>query len=184
MYAGETRTMKYASATYGSLAYDMEKAARPEFDDYEAPAAKPRRQTRGKVKVAARPKKKAAVRPRVSAVGALGYIAIGMMLILVLMGNIQLTTISAECSNVQKRISELQNEEAKLKIQYERTFELDKIEQYAVNQLGMIPASSGRVIYLNDSTPNKAVIMHGSDDNPGFFKSINTFLSRVVEYFK
>ncbi len=184
MYAGEARTMKYASATYGSLAYDMERVARPEFDNEEAPSAKPRRKSRESVKVAARPHKKAAVKQNIAPFGVLGLLAAAMMLVLVLMGNVQLAAISAEASKVQNQISDLQNNEAKLKIQYERTFELDKIEQYAVNQLGMIPSSSGRVYYLNASTPDKAEIIHGSDNNPGVFKSINTFLSRVVEYFK
>ncbi len=184
MYAGEARTMKYASATYGSLAYDMGRVAQPEFDYEEAPAAKPKRQKREEVKVAVRPKKKAAAKQRIAPFGVLGLLTAALMLVLVLMGNVQLAALSAEASEVQDHIAELQNEEAKLKIQYERVFELDKVEQYAVNQLGMIPSSSGRVYYLNGSTPDKAVIIKGADNNTNVFKSINTFLSRVVEYFK
>lgn len=175
--------MKYASATYGSLAYaDAEAFDYPEFEENEAP--KPKRQKQESVKVAARPRKRAATKQRIAPFGVIGVVMAGLMLVLVLMGNVQLAAISNESSKVQERIADLQNDEAKLKIQYERTFELDKVEQYAVNQLGMIPASSGRVYYLNGSTPDKAEIIHGTENNVGVIESINTFLSRVVEYFK
>jgi hypothetical protein len=107
MYAGEARTMKYASATYGSLAYDMERVARPEFDNEEAPAAKPRRQSKESVKVASRPKKKAAAKQNIAPFGILGLLAAAMMLVLVLMGNVQLAAISAESSKVQNQIADL-----------------------------------------------------------------------------
>ena len=184
MYAGEAKKMKYASATFGSLAYDMGRAACPEFEYEEAPAARPKRQPRESVKVAARPRKKTAAKQKIAPFGVLGLITAGLMLVLVLMGNVQLAAISAESSKVQSSISDLQSAEAILKIQYERIFELDKIEQYAVNQLGMIPSSSGQVYYLNSSTPDKAEIIRGSDTNVSVWSNINTFLSRVVEYFK
>ena len=42
MNQGEARTMKYARATYGSLAYDFKKV-QPEADYEDVPSARPQR---------------------------------------------------------------------------------------------------------------------------------------------
>jgi hypothetical protein len=179
------KKIKYARATYGNLAYDLERAEQQETDIQEFPLVRPRRESERKVKVAVPKSNRTAARNKssVSILGVLGYMAAACMLIMVLMGYVQLTRVSAEASQLQKNITDLKNNEAKLKIQYESTFDLTKVEEYAVSRLGMMPATNSQIYYMNSTNPDKAVIISDKSKS-GLFRSVTTFLSSVVEYFK
>ena len=181
----EVKKMKYARATYGSLAYDFNRAAQPEIEYPELPQKSPQRTAEKKAKVNVQKNVKTASKPktRTMPLGALGYMVCACMMILVLMGYVRLTKISTESSNVQKQITDLKNTQAKLKVQYESTFDLTKVEQYAVGRLGMMPATNSQIYYLNKATPDKAVII-SDKSKAGVLSGVTTFLSNVVEYFK
>jgi len=184
MYAGEAKTMKYASATYGSLAYDLGRTV-PQTVPQEAPAARPR-PAREKIKVddLPRTRTRAAARAVISPFSAIGFAAAALLLFLVVMGYVQMAAVSYESATLQAELAELNTAEAKLKIRYESTFDLDKIEQYAVSELGMVPAANSQVYYINSSAPDKAEILRGNDRSGGMLDNITAFLSRVVEYFR
>lgn len=184
MYAGEVKTMRYAKATYGNLAYDLRRATQPDYEYEEEPVRIPERAAEKKVRVAARPEKRVESKIRIAPTAVVGFMAAALMLVMVLMGYIQLTKVSAEASSLQKQIVDLKNTEAKLKIQYESTFDLNKIESYAVSRLGMVPATNSQVYYINGNTPDKAEVISGGRNGGGIIKNVTTFLSHVVEYFK
>jgi len=185
MYAGEAKTMKYASATYGSLAYDLGRTVRPQVMVPEAPPVVTR-PSREKIKVDARPRTrtKAAARASISPFSAIGFGAAVLLLLLVVMGYVQMAEVSYESATLQQELAELNTAEARLKIKYESTFDLDTIEQYAVSELGMVPAANSQVYYINSSAPDRAEILRGNDESGGMLDNITAFLSRVVEYFK
>lgn len=181
----EAKRMRYASATFGSLAYDFQRTEAPEIDYEEAPVKKPKRRVEERVKVESERKAKAAtkVKTGVSFFTIVGIMGAAAMLVLVLMGYVHLTKVSAETNAIQRKITELKTTEAKLKVKYESTFDLTKVEEYAVARLGMVPATSSQVIYLNSSLPDKAEIITDKG-NSGMLSNLTSFLSRVVEYFK
>jgi len=190
MYAGEARTMKYASATFGSLAYDLGTAA-PREVPQAPPVAVPRPKTKRevkreeKIKLDALPRTRArSARVAVSPFTAVGFAVAAVLLFLVVMGYVQMAAISYESAQLQQELAELNEEEARLRIKYESTFDLDKIEQFAVNELGMVPAANSQVYYINSSAPDKAEILRGNTESGGIFENLTAFLSRVVEYFK
>ncbi len=191
MYEGEAKKMKYASATYGSLAYDLNRAFQPEIEIPEAPLPRTEREKRQKVRIDVQRNKKAAERSKTNAkykasvapFSVIGFVAAALMLVMVVMGYVQLTKISAESSSLQKKITELKNTEAKLKIKYESTFDLTKVEEYATGRLGMVPATSSQMYYVKSTAPDKAEIISDSK-REGVIKNVSAFLSRVVEYFK
>ena len=74
---------------------------------------------------------------------------------LVVMGYVQMAAISYESAELQQQLAELNEIENRLKIEYESTFDLDKIEQFAVNELGMVPAANSQVFYINSSAPTR-----------------------------
>jgi len=187
MYAGEARTMKYARATYGSLAYDLGAAApAPQAVPKAPPVVLPRRKEKIKIDVQPRTRTRAASAARavVSPFTVVGFAVAAALLFLVVMGYVQMAAISYESAQLQQQLDELNEEEARLRIKYESTFDLDKIEQYAVNELGMVPASNTQVYYINSSAPDRAEILRGNTEDGGIFENIMAFLSRVVEYFR
>ena len=183
MYAGEARTMKYASATYGSLAYDLGRTA-PQTVPQAPPVVKPR-PPREKVKIDALPRTRVkTARVAVSPFSALGFAVAALLLFLVVMGYVQMAALSYESASLQEQLTELNEAEARLKIKYEGTFDLDRIEQYAVSELGMVPAANSQVYYVNSLAPDRAEILRGNIEIVGMLDSITAFLSRVVEYFR
>lgn len=183
MYSGEAKTMKYASATYGSLAYDLGRTA-PQAVPQAPPVVKPR-PSREKIKVDALPRTRTrAARSVISPFSAIGFAAAALLLFLVVMGYVQMAAVSYESADLQAELSELNTAEARLMIKYESTFDLDKIEQYAVSELGMVSAANSQVYYINSSAPDKAEILRGNDRGNGMLDNIAAFLSRVVEYFR
>ncbi len=191
MRESEANRIRYARATYGSLAYDLNRALRPEIEIPEEPAAKPERESKRKVRIderkntknAAKAKTRAKGKAAVAPFGVLGFAAAAVMLVMVLMGYVQLTKISAEASSLQKKITDLKNTEARLKIKYESTFDLSKVEEYATGRLGMVPVTNSQIYYVKSAAPDKAEIISDSRQ-AGIVKNVTAFLSRVVEYFK
>jgi hypothetical protein len=100
------------------------------------------------------------------------------------MGYVQMAALSYESASLQEQLTELNEAEARLKIKYEGTFDLDRIEQYAVSELGMVPAANSQVYYVNSLAPDRAEILRGNIESVGMLDSITAFLSRVVEYFR
>ncbi|HHU04973.1 MAG TPA: hypothetical protein GXZ65_00640 [Clostridiales bacterium] len=187
MYAGEAKTMKYASATFGSLAYDLGTAA-PRAVPEAPPVILPRpgREARKeKIKIDELPRRRVrSARVAVSPFTAVGFAVAAVLLFLVVMGYVQMAAISYESAELQQQLAELNEIENRLKIEYESTFDLDKIEQFAVNELGMVPAANSQVFYINSSAPDKAEILRGNTESGGLFDNLTAFLSRVVEYFR
>lgn len=177
-YAAQTEYYA-ANTTYGNLAYETGGYAQPETAREGAVETAPRRQSQVKLK------REAAVRisPVRAALYVLGYALAGALLVLVLMEYVQLTAISDQSAQLQNELAELQTEEARLLIDYESTFNLTEIEEYARNELGMVSASSSQRHYLETDIQDKAVVLKEPEAEEGFLGGAKQFLSSILEYF-
>lgn len=185
-----TTAVRYAaSATYGSEAYDLRRL--PGFGEpQEEVRAEPTREEQIRERLAERARARQEARALEEAkrqvfgiplLAIIGGIAAAVMLVTVLMGYIKLAAISGETTEVRNAIEELTERNEKLKLQYEMTFDMEEIETYAVNILGMARASdedSGVVIYRSD----RAEIL-AEDETASLKARIVGFLKSIPEYF-
>lgn len=170
-----------ARATYGSVAYDL---------DYRRGGAvtAPRPLVRPREEAAVRPKIRVREAGKVSLFAVVGFLAIGVFAVLVLMSGIQLTTLSDDIASLNKQMTTLQSEEANLRTQYALAFDLNSIENAVTSNGSMVKPQNGQIIYLDLSEPD-SVVLYEESETPlqgvaGAWQSIQEVFSNVVEYFK
>lgn len=172
-------TIRYA--TYGSVAYNLNRSAEAYADApvIERPAVKERTRTRVKVRPAARKRSLGKIMTAIGAVVAVGLIVLNLL------SYAMLVEISEASSEVEARYTELQEEKAKLLVDYEKTFDMKEIENYAINVMGMMRPGADQTVELDSVRTDKAVVhtvQEESDSN--FFTDISNFVAALLSYFK
>lgn len=174
-----------ASATYGSAAYDLTKL--PGFGlPQEETAAQPTQEELIRERLSARAQARAMEKAKLQVFGVpllaiIGGIVAAALLVTVLMGYVEMAAISGEITEARSSIAELSERNEALKIQYEMTFDMEAIETYAINILGLTktaPEANDCDIFLAD----RAEIL-AEDETAGLKARIKGFLSSIPEYF-
>ncbi len=177
------------SAIYGSEAYDLDRvhgSALPEEEVYEEPSSQERIQQRLDERARARAQAKVQTEAASQTFGIpvlaiVGVLVVAALMITVLMGYIRLAQISGETSRVRSSIAQLEERQEILEINYETTFNMEEIESYAVNILGMSRGLdelyTGGVILAD-----RAQIL-AEDETAGLGARIVGFLKSLPEYF-
>ncbi len=179
--------MQY-SATYGSEAYDLDRVqgyALPEEEAYEEPSSQERIRQRLDERARERARAKAQAEAASQTFGfpllaVVGVIVTVVLMITVLMGYIRLAQISGETSRVRSSIAELEERQEILEINYETTFNMQDIESYAVNILGMSRGTED--MYGGVILADRAQIL-AEDETAGLGARIVGFLKSLPEYF-
>lgn len=172
------------NATYGSLAYDFNKAARyherldrPVDRQIIIPAAP---KIRDEAAVAARVKTNQAISP----LAIIGYVCAAILVVFSLMAKVQLTTVTDESANLEVQLTDLDVAQNRLLIDYEKAFNMTEIEEYASSKLGMQRPREEQVFYLDSTVPDKAVIIDSQETENGFGDRFMDALSSIAEYFR
>ena len=183
--AASAKNAKYnAGAVYGSLAYDYGKAGtyrekmdRPVERQVIIPAP-PR--IKEQAAAAAQVKTKQSIAP----LAILGYACAAILVVFSLMAKIQLTEVTNTSAQLETQLTDLNVAQNRLLINYEKAFNLTEIEEYATTQLGMQRPREEQVFYLENTVPDKAVIISNNDSKDGFGDRVFDALSSIAEYFK
>ena len=114
----------------------------------------------------------------------LGTMAVVGMAVLVLMGYIQLTVLSADTVALKNELATLETENLRLTTEYERMFDLATVKE-AAEAAGMVKPSSSQICYIDLSEGDSAVVYQQED--PSVLTRVLTSLHHgvyaVVEYF-
>ena len=126
------------------------------------------------------PKPKKAVKSAygLSLFAVVGYFAVAVVMVLVLMTYVRYTAAAAQAVEYRDRIETLTEDNRKLTIRYEQTFDMNEVEYYARTVLGMdYPAEkqTGTVVL---EAGDKAVV-YETEGGATFLSGI----SAVLEYF-
>lgn len=200
----DVRTFKsynfVTGAVDGTMAYDFSNPGlygdEEIYDLPEEEAPRRRQKTRRKqlpqqqewIKEDVRPDvRQAAVAVRnhqgVSIVSLLGAAVALVLLTMMLLAQIRLTDISDTAAKLEDQIAELELERDKLTVEYETTFNLKEVEQYAVDVLGMQEPDSQQIFYLTGvASADKAVVIT-KDDTDMFSLGVADILSSIKAYF-
>lgn len=171
-----------ARATYGSAAYDLDYRRGASVQAMPRPLVRPRERTATRTKVRLREA------GQVSIFAVVGFLAIGIFSLLVILSGIQLTTLSDDIAVLNKEMTTLQGEENQLRTQYELAFDLTQIEAAMTGAGTMVKPQSGQIIYLDLSEPDSLILFEQKEAPlkgvEGALRSIKEVLSNVVEYFR
>ena len=142
--------------TNGSLAYDLDALARElqleeagTMPEHRRPAPQP--QPRRRVHEAHRP----------SPLLAGSLLALCVMVVVLMCGYVQLTTVAGHVSSLKNEIARLADENVTLTTEYERTFDLATIKAVA-EENGMSKPTSGQIEYIDLGGQDTAVVYAGA----------------------
>lgn len=166
--------------TDGSLAYDLDALARERaLDDAgrmepqrREPVAAPRRQSVAR--------HAAKLSPLV-----LACAAVLTGLVVLLMGYVRLTEVSADISQIKTEMGQLEERHVALLTQYEKTFDLATVKRVA-EEAGMTKPTAGQVEYLELPAADSTVVYRSDAGTAleNIAESISRALGSVVEYFR
>lgn len=174
--------------TYGSLAYDLDTLARErQLDEAgrleEREEAAPRRANVRKNTAAVRPAPQAAQRPSLLTVG--GVLVMAALVVLLIMGYVHLTTVSADVSEMKEQLAALNEEHVALVTKYEQTFDLTTVKE-AAEAAGMSKPTGAQIEYLDLSGTDTAVVYRAGVGGlwGGLTDQIRQGIYALVEYFR
>ena len=154
-------------------------SAAPQIDIPE-----PEVRERPQEKVSIRTKTKTAAKQGISLFAVAGWASVIILAVALLMSYVELNTIANESYELREELEALQIEETKLQIEYESTFRLDEVEEYATNMLGMVRAGNNQVKYLSNRAVDRAVILDTNSVETGMSASLKSLFTTIAEYFK
>ncbi len=186
--AARQASVKYASRTavHGSNAYDLKQAAAAQAIPQSAPVYAPEHEVRPAPERQARPSAKPASKTQryygVSLFAVTGFVLVAVMMVFVVLAQIKFTEISDETAQLKTQLSALSETERKLQIDYEAAFDINEIEDYATNVLGMAKPVESQIGTVTAAAQDKAVVISAGQSGEG--ESLTTFLSSLTAYFK
>lgn len=177
MAQAKRRSSRYE--VYGNVAYD------PVWEGGAVAAPAPERQEVLQPRPRVRPKERTMARPRVQVreAGAVapfavvGFLAIGVMAVLLLMSCVQLTVLHDETVQLESQLEELEAEESKLLAQYELAYDLQAIEEEMLSTGAMVKPGSSQMVVLDLSEPDSVVVYDQSGGTSGLLGKLESALS-------
>lgn len=166
----------------GNAAYDLRSNAAEEYL-YSAPVDLPHApRTTEAVVPESVPTPKQAIAP----LAVLGFAIAAVLIIVSLVARVQLSQASAEVSTLEDQYAELQEQQTRLRIDYESAFNLTEIEDYAIHELGMQKPRSDQLYYISSSdAADTAVVLDQSAVEPlSLADRLGDFFSSILEYFR
>lgn len=166
----------------GNAAYDLHSTAAEEYR-YSAPVEMPHApRTTEAVVPESVPTPKQAIAP----LAVLGFAIAAVLIVISLVARVQLSQASAEVSALEDQYAELQEQQTRLRIDYESAFNLTEIEDYAIHDLGMQKPRSDQLYYISSSdAADTAVVLDQSAAEPlSLADRLGDFFSSILEYFR
>ena len=178
-------------AVDGTLAYDF---SNPEIyqPEEETVREEPKRRSRRREKLQPREwvredvrpdrKEEAAAKNR-QGLSLMGVAAAVVLLTMMLLAQIRLTDISDTAAKLERQITELETQRNKLTVEYESIFNLEDVEERAVNVLGMQEPDNEQIYYLTGvASADRAEVVIKQDADM-FSLGLADILSSIKAYF-
>ena len=175
--ASNSAALKYAAGNYGygaaapEYAPDIPKRREEELPE-AAPTARPRENARAQ----------AAQGYSISLFSVFGAALVMVMLVLVVLAHMSFDTTLDENLKLEKRLAALSQQETKLKIEFESAFDLNQIERYAINELGMVKPAADQINVVDSIPMDRAVVIVQEKDDG--IRGFGAFISSLLENFK
>jgi hypothetical protein len=169
----------------GNAAYDLSyiggvgSGARVRQPD---PLVRPRTRTKAKPKSRTRTKLRVRKQQKISPMAVAGFLAVAAFAVVLLLSYANLMAISDRVVHLKNDAKELKGQEAILQAKYERTFDLNAIEEQFTSLGTMAKPRADQVVYVDMSEPDSARVIQGETEQSAS-DSIKNFFTMAVEYF-
>ena len=149
------------------------------YKQYEERFPVPKEQRRD-LRVAPTPRRRKKARVRPSLLGCFTVVAIAAVYILFC--QMQLTQLSAEVGEQSDMLNELTAENVSLTTRQMSSVNLDEVEKYAVNTLGMVKMDNSQIEYVSLTNPDTVTVSDSGISLDALFSGLARSFSAIVEY--
>ena len=133
-----------------------------------------------RVAPAPRRRRRAGVRP--SLVACIAILAVTSVYILFC--QMQLTELSAAVGEQNDRLNELSAENVSLTTKQMNSMNMDEVEEYAVNNLGMVKMDNSQIEYVELTNPDTVTVADNGMSLGSLFAGLARSFSAIVEYIR
>ena len=183
--ATRRRNQTISYRTYGSVAYapayDSSAVRAPGQEEVLQPKPKKRQKEQVLTRTQVQVREAGAVSP----FAVMGFVLVGVFAALLLLSHVQYTVVADEVVSLRRELNTLQTENATLSAEYERVFDLERI-QAAVGST-MVRPSANQIEYIDLSEPDSVEVYADQGGIPGVLgalEGIGEVISDIVEYFR
>lgn len=187
--AAYRRRTTTAYNTYGSVAYapaydgSAVRVPRRQEEVYQ-PAPRPKQRQQVNKRTLVRTHAQVRQAGQVAPFAVVGFLAVAVFAVMLIMSYAQLTVVNDQMVSLRSELSDLQSENATLTAQYEKVFDMDKLQAAVGSE--MVRPGSDQVVYIDLSEPD-AVTIYGEESTGGILgalKGAGQVLGGIVEYFR
>ena len=167
-----------------SMAYDL---SRPSQDTMRYSTAAPQLQPKQKpqTRPQARPTPRPAFRVMSVAPTAVALFLIALVIwTFSLQVRTQITQAQQEVYRLESELRAVEQVQDELEIEYESAFNFTKLEDYAVNTLGMQRPRDEQIYFLSHESEDHAVAVLERSRSNGLVDRLDDFLSELLAYFR
>ena len=122
-------------------------------------------------------------RQSIAPMALIGLASAAFLFVALIFGQISLMNVSDKSLELEETLKELKEENAKLQITYESTFNYDEIEEYAKSELGMRKPSSDQIFYIDTVSQDKAVVVSENAAEASLLDRFSDALNALRSYF-
>lgn len=133
-----------------------------------------------RVAPAPRRRRKAGIRP--SLLACIAILAVTSAYILFC--QMQLTQITAQVSEQSDKLDELAAENVSLTTKKVNSMNLDEVEKYAANELGMVKIDNSQIEYVELTNPDSVTVADSGISLDTLFAGLARSFSAIVEYIR
>ena len=105
-----------------------------------------------------------------------------MTSVYILFCQMQLTELTTEVSRQNDALSELTAENVSLTTRQMSSVNLDEVEKYAVNTLGMVKMDNSQIEYVSLTNPDTVTVSDSGISLDALFSGLARSFSAIVEY--
>ena len=148
------------------------------------PSPRPRQRPQVRKRALVRTQAQVRQAGQVAPFAVVGFLAVAVFAVMLIMSYAQLAVANDQMVSLRSQLSDLQTENATLTAQYEKVFDMDKLQAAVGSE--MVRPTNDQVVYIDLSEPD-SVTVYGeerSDGILGALKGAGQVLGSIVEYFR
>lgn len=168
---------------YRNVRYAYDGSAARVLEGDEALKTRPRVRPRQRELV--RPKVETRPAGKVSPFAVVGFAAVALMAVMILMNFVTLSTVSSEVVALNQEMNQLKNEEATLLARYELAYDLGAIENAVTADGSMSRPQAGQTFYVDLTEPDSVVLYAAAqEETAGFWDRVEEAVANTMSYFR
>ena len=122
---------------------------------------------------------------QVSILAVIGAIFVGALMVFVVLAQVSYNEIANETARLNSQLKALSEQERRLEIKFESAIDMQEVERYAKDSLGMSKPDAEQVAVIRTIPVDSAeIIISGDDESSNTLSGFGSFISSLTEYFK